>query len=978
MRPPHSPRVLSAVVTLCCALATIVSPSLARAQVAAGAGVIEGRVTDQTGAPLPGVSVTAASPALQRPQVVEVTNATGDYRFIDLPAGVYTLSFELAGFQTKIHSELRLTAGFVARINADLQVGGVAETVTVSGQGPLVDLTTTAGSTTFTKETLETIPTTRSHFQVLAMSPGVRQSGLENFGTSLASNQNYRNYGTLDQSTPQIEGINARLGAGQSQGFFDYATFEEARVVAVANDASVALPGVNLQVLVKSGGNDFHGSYAFGGSSDKLQSNNISDELRAQGVTGNSGLKYNTDLSGDVGGRIVRDKLWFYGAMRQQRTVAGRVGYAQAPGPDDTYGTADDVPGESVIRLTNKTVKLSYQLADQYKLIGFWSVANKREPEAGGSFSTPRESTANRNPPFSQSKGELQGALSNRLFFNALFGVSYYLVDFAAQPGSDVPGNPSRFDRTSGISRGPRVSQDTGNSYRWQTSATLNYLPANFLGGDHSFKLGYALFLEMSRRGYPSKPSGNYRLVYDRVNGVPRPAQIDTYNYPAGNGLSRETVPSVFLTDSWRVSERLTANIGLRVERYHSFLEAQSKEQGQFGSAGSFPKLDVITTNSVAPRIGLAYDLGDQRSVLKATYGLYNHAFWDTVDGFANYFNQNGVTTASYRWSDQDGNNDYTAGEVNLDVNGPDFISITAAANRILNPALKQPRTHEVSASIEREVSATLSAKALYVYKRQDGLIQEVNLLRPYSVYNIPITRRDPGPDGVLNTPDDAGPVTFYDYDPAFRGSNFVRTQFQNRPNSDSYNSVEFTMNKRRSSGWDMLAAYGATRNHRLSRDAPNSPDRVRGVPQSPNDEFFPLDETWDWYFKLVGSYALPRGITLSAFLQALSGAAGQRTYTFRSADPDGGRPIAQLNTVTLPLEPFGSRRNAIQSPLNFRAAKRWSLHGAQRLDLTAEVFNLLNASAPLSVSYVSGPSFGAISGILPPRIVRFGGTFSF
>jgi hypothetical protein len=303
-------------------------------------------------------------------------------------------------------------------------------------------------------------------------------------------------------------------------------------------------------------------------------------------------------------------------------------------------------------------------------------------------------------------------------------------------------------------------------------------------------------------------------------------------------------------------------------------------------------------------------------------------------------------------------------------VNGPDFIRVAGASNNVLNPDLRQPRTHEISLGVEREVSPTLSVKALYVFKRQTHLYEAVNILRPYSAYNIPITRRDAGPDGILNTRDDAGSVTFFDYDPAYRGSQFVANQFRNRldDRDDAFQTIELTANKRVSRNWDMLASFASTRNRRW----------LNGIPANPNDAFFPVDETWDWQGKLSGAYTLPKGFLASAFFQHLAGAPGQRTYIFRTADPDGGRPISQSSTVTLRLEPFGAVRSPNQNVLNLRGSKRFNMNGGRRFEMMADLFNALNANAATAVTYVAGPWFGAISGILPPRVVRLGVTFSF
>jgi hypothetical protein len=462
------------------------------------------------------------------------------------------------------------------------------------------------------------------------------------------------------------------------------------------------------------------------------------------------------------------------------------------------------------------------------------------------------------------------------------------------------------------------------------------------------------------------RAAGNYMLVYDRLVGVAnQPAEFVTYNLPLTGMGSRMTEYSGYARDTWSMG-RVTLNLGVRWERYHSFVDEQTKVQGMFGGTGTFPKLDVLTWTSMAPRFGAAYDLtGHGKTVLKSTYGLYNHTM---SDQFAFSYNPNNKVETTYRWRDPDRNNDYTPGEVNLDTEGPDFISISGASNNLLNPDLQQPVTHEFTAGVERELMANFSARAFYVYKRQHDLFQNVNVLRPYRAFNIPITRRDPGPDGLLNTGDDGGPVTVYDYDPAYRGGRFVGQKPLNGEPDDYYNNIEVTLNKRRSHRWDMLASVLATKNHRwLTR-----------IPQSPNDEFFPLDETWGWQFKFVGTYTLPGDVRVSSFFQSISGDPRQRTYVFRTVDPDGGRPIAQASTITLRLEPFGASKEPTLNVMNLRVAKSFNLGAARRFEIGVDVFNALNGNAASSIVNASGPTYNTISQILPPRIARLGVKFSF
>lgn len=954
------------------ALAAALFVGLAPLAVAAqgvGSSSIHGKVTDETGGALPGVTVTASSPSLQVRQLVEVTDHAGQYRFVDLPPGVYRVTFELVGFRTAVRAELRLSAGFVARIDEVMKVGAVEETVTVSGESPVVDLTKTSSSTNFTSEALATAPVVRTMWQLMAMTPGVRMTGRPDVGgNTVGTQQGYANYGTSGMVKPELEGIDTREGTDSAGSYHDDRSLEEVQIRPVGNDAEMALPGSNLVMIVKSGGNEFHGLYTAAGESPRLQSNNVDEALRAQGVTEGNPLKLYWDLSGDLGGRIVRDKLWFYGAYRNHRGVVQKIGYARNPGPDGVYGTADDEMGEDSTTLTNYTLKLSYQPTPKYKVIGFIHENSKRQPERDGSFYRPAENSYDFWWKPWTAKGELQAMLGDRLLVDVVGGGWWYWVAYDAQNYALVAGKPTRHDRYTGRYTGPNEGDMRRSRRRWQSTGSLSYFPEEFLGGDHSLKAGYRITFERYGERRPNRPSGNYLLRYDRLGGLLfQPVEIVTYNLPVDSLGSRMTEYSGYVKDTWKIGDRWTTNLGVRWERYHSFLEPQTKVQGTFGTSGEFPGIDVATWTAFAPRVGLAVDLtGDAKTALKMTWGIFNHTMGEQ---FADEYNQNRLISTTYRWRDLNGNNDYTAGEVNLDPNGPDFISVSGASNNIVNPDLEQPRTQEISVGLDRELIANFSGRVLYVYKREQRLYGTVNVLRPYSAYNIPITRLDPGPDGQVGTPDDAELVTIYDYDAAYRGARFVGNMRVNREGRDDwFQSIEFTLNKRHSANWDMLASFMATKKH----------DWLVGIPQSPNDQYFPLDQTWEWSFKAVGSYILPRGIQVAAFFQHWSGAATERTYVFRSADPLGGTPLRQLSTVTLRLEPRGSKRLPNMNMLNLRAIKKFSLGKARSLDIEADCFNALNANTASTINYASGPLYGRITAILPPRIARLGVSLKF
>jgi hypothetical protein len=932
-------------------------------------GAIQGTVTDESSGVLPGVTVTLSSPSLQVQQIVQVTDSTGGYKFADLPAGTYRLKAELPGFTTSIRDALRLTVGFVATINLSLSVGAMQETVTVSGQGPIIDVTSTSASVAFTKETLDAVPRGRDLQNIIAMAPGVTAETPDVGGSSMAQRQDVSSYGVASQPKLQVEGMNIAMGADMNTPiYFNDNTLEEVQIKTSDNDAEVSTPGISMVAILKSGSNTFHGAYAAAGESSKLQSSNLNDSLRAQGLKNTAPLKEFYDVSVDLGGRVVRDKLWFYGAFSRQAKKQGVVGFVSGPGADGRYLTGDEPIAYFGTSLTQYTAKMSYQISRNNRVVYAWQRGTKAQPQNGAGRFVPLESTRDYTNPTAIQKVELQSALTPHVLLNAVGGFSGYITDYNAARSFAKADAPARNDIETGLWTGSHPLHQNKTRDRYQTEDSISFSPSRSFAGQHELKTGVMIYLDRSSDGYSNNLAGNYVLYTDKVNGVSgTPARIQIYNTPVVPADHEDTY-AWYLKDSWRPTKSVTFNLGLRWERQHSYLPAQTYEGARdfptLFPAGSFSKIDVQTFSRVVPRIGAAWDLGG-KAVLKATAGEYNYMLGDT---YADAFNRNATANATFRWHDLNGDKLYQPGEVNVNENGPDFISITAAKNRVLSPELKQPRTWESTASLETELAPSLAFRTMYVYRRLFDYLSTINTLRPYDAYNIPITRRDPGPDGLLGTGDDAGNVTFYDYDPAYRGAAFVNSKTVNNTNSDSFQSIEWTVTKRSTSRWMAQVSYFVVKDHHWNV----------GVFQSPNDNFFPLDETWSWAGNANGSYRLPGGVTISGFLQSANGLKGARTNVFRQVDPDGGKPIAQLSNVTLRLEPAGSRRLAALNILNLRASKSLTVGGGRRISVDVDVFNALNAATATAATFASGPSFGYVTNVVPGRIARIGARFTF
>src|SRR5918994_1195068 len=240
-------------------------------------GTIQGRVTDSSGAVMPGVTITATSPALIGVQT-QVTNENGSYRFPAVPPGTYALTFELQGFNSGKREGIDIALGFTANINVELAVASLQETVTVTGDSPIIDTTATSVQQNFKLEQLNSIPNGRDMWALLAATPGVVMSSTDVAGNRAGTQTGYRAYGLSGQVRVAVEGINTTEGTGSAGFYFDYGSFEEVFLGTAGQGAEAATPGVQSQFLGKSGGNRFAGEFYVDGYTNAFQTSNLSDE----------------------------------------------------------------------------------------------------------------------------------------------------------------------------------------------------------------------------------------------------------------------------------------------------------------------------------------------------------------------------------------------------------------------------------------------------------------------------------------------------------------------------------------------------------------------------------------------------------------------------------------------------------------------------------------------------------------------------
>src|SRR5712691_9487311 len=417
---------------------------------------IDGVVTDDTGGALPGVTVTITSPALQVPQIVQTTDNQGHYRFIDLPRGTYQLRFELQGFDPLVRQGLTVNAGFAARINVSMKIGSVQETVTVSGASPVVDLTTTRGGQNVSTDLISiALPGLRQMADVIAMTPGLHSTdGYKPGAIGLNGRSRFNTYGIDSGNTNVTIMVDGFKIIANSQP--DFANTVETDVKTYGNSAEVKEAGALINMVTKSGGNDFHGRFSEGYM--RQPSGNLSPELTARGLSVGTSLQYHNDVSGDLGGRIVRDRVWFFGSLRDRRNQTTRPGLVLNPGPDGVYLTGDEPAAFPTSQLDNPTIKGSFQLTPKYQLVADYAreVTNSdsdyqktifgAQPAANPDFThIAFEATQTFRCVPTRWKFELKGVPNNHLLFDAQFGRSTYLLDYTPQSVCGL--TPPTYDR---------------------------------------------------------------------------------------------------------------------------------------------------------------------------------------------------------------------------------------------------------------------------------------------------------------------------------------------------------------------------------------------------------------------------------------------------------------------------------------------------------------------------------------------------
>ena len=419
---------------------------------------LNGTITDAQGAVLPGVTVSAKSTALIGGQAT-VTEADGRFRFVALPGGTYDLTYELTGFQTLKREGIVLRLGQTLTVDGQLQVATLQESVTVTGESPVVDVTTTSVGTTFDAEKLAGIPSATDMWAVLSQAPGVRMQGYDVGGSHKSQAMNYEGFGVRGQSQFTIDGI-------QSEGNYPNAlSMEEIAVSAAGGDVEINSPGAAIALTIKSGGNTFRGLNNTAYQPARFSANNVDDETSKRGFTGNPNVLY-FETHHDVGGPIKRDKLWFFVAYNYFKIDKIVSGIPQSIATD--LGIFHEVP-----------VKLTYKVSQKDTLQAHYQWGYKYKPLRGLSATTPLESVLEQDSPYWTGKFQWQRVWSNRLFTDVRYG--WHGFNWPMQPNVPFTEKPPRLDTGTNLNSGAGWNAFNATPFRPQGLLTgTYYLPTVF------------------------------------------------------------------------------------------------------------------------------------------------------------------------------------------------------------------------------------------------------------------------------------------------------------------------------------------------------------------------------------------------------------------------------------------------------------------------------------------------------------------
>lgn len=967
----------------------------ARAQVSSITGVAR----DTSGAVLPGVTVEAASPALIEKVRSAVTDADGLYRIVDLRPGEYTVTFTLPGFNTFKRDVFTLPANFTATVNGEMNVGALEETITVTGQAPVVDIQSTRQQTQFQRATIEALPTTGRLTGLSQVIPGTTliQAAQHSVGGVNDSGQFTFTLHGAPMAEPVVDGMSQVIGITNGVFVFNQATFAEVVIETSGVGADRDTGGMQLNVIQRDGGNRFSGGLGFSYSGPAFESDNVTAELQARGLTSANvgGLKKYRDITPSVGGPIVRDRLWFFAAARdgvnQQLQQGNYYNKLQATTPL-FYEPDLSRPAATNQYSHDVSARLTWQAAQNHKFV----VAVTHQPNCNCLFSlltlsppsAPEATGEHHYNPQVHGNASWKYTASNKILVEGTMQVLNHI-----QQTKRVPGTGDAIQVT-----------DTGTNYRYGSrglnlgTSSYLYIPravyepglnVSYVTGAHSFKTG-VLTRRFTTGDVSRNTDGNHQInqgmTYTFRNRVP--TNVTIWAVPFVWEEKGQDI-SAFVQDQWTLG-RTTLNLGVR------YNEVNNSTGGYTLAAGPFvPEREIAEVKNTPhwrnlnPRVGVAYDLfGTGTTALKASIGRYTGQVRSTNMAAAAV----SVSPSTNRsWTDTNGN--YVP-DCNLRLpaaNGECGPWSNLAFGTNLVPSRNAPDaisgfngqdyTWQGSVSLQHQLRPGMAVNVGY-FRTSYGNFQATR--------NLAINPATDYDEFCFNAPTDSRLVNsgqrlcgLYDLKPAKFGQvdNLVTQQSNFGDRTQVYNGVDLTLNARFAKGGQFSGGVSMGRTVLDNCAVVNSPQDARA-------DFCKTVPPWSAgsQVKFMAIYPLPFAMQTSVIYQNFSGIENNPSITLTNAQIASslGRNLSSCGTaatcnqtVTVDLAPLGSMYEPRIQQVDVRVSRLFQLN-RYRLRGNFDVANLFNVSDVLSLQRQYGPTYLNAVQIMGGRLMKVGFQFDF
>jgi len=961
-------------------------PATAWAQ--ADSGNIAGVVRDTSGAVMPGVTVEAASPALIEKVRSVITDSQGLYRIVDLRPGTYTVTFALPGFSTVKREGIALTTGFTANVNAELKVGALEETVTVTGESPVVDTQNVEQQQTLSREILDAIPTSRRPAQFITLivgaDGGANASTLHDVGGVGSDRAFFGVHGQrADDMTYNFGGMDSRVFSG---GGFQYNahTFEEVVVETAAGSAEATTGGVQINIIPKDGGNIFSGTMSAEVTGPKLQSDNINDFLRTHGVASAGAVRQYYDIGGGVGGPIRQNKLWFFTAARYENRSLYQAGNYYNKKQGTVFYEPDlSRPAYNHDYSKDASLRLTWQATAKQKFVASFT----EHPACQCTFALLEQVS----PIFAPE------AVAEHRYVPQFLGTAHYTNTLTGRLLVEADFSKSRYNREQrripGVGRDAISVTDTGLNLRYGSRSTLyqrlnderehERVAMSYITGTHNFKAGVDLNqFSQGQKQYDDPFLVNHAISYTFRNQLPVSVSIYTGPYgPYQEGFEN----NLYAQDQWTI-KRMTLNLGVRYSLYDMTIPAMHLGPGVYVPARDFPEVKHSPRwESLSPRVGAAYDLfGDGKTAVKWALGRYPQRNTGVA---VNLPVSNQPTSTTIAWNDQFyGAGDPRSGNFvpDCDLHNPvangecgawgdrTFGQVVGGNTRFADDALRgfngENYNWQANISVQQQLRQNVGLTVAY-FRTWYGAMQAL--------------------DNQLVTPADFDPFCFtapvdsrlgsasgkqfcgnYDVKPAKFGQfDYVRTRASHYGDmTEVFDGIDVTtaarFGKAQAQG-GLSVGRTVTDNCNLKIDSPatataGSPAgaalNLSAVDLRPG--FCRVSRPWgsstQVKFNIV--YALPWDFQASSIYQNIPGVPIRASYVVSDADifPSLGRHLASCPSQTAAtcnqtytadlIPPFSLYGDRIQQ-VDLRLTRNFPLSASRRIQGNFDIYNILNAS---------------------------------